>query len=177
MGIVLVLGYKTETAPTFAAGPAAPFTGGPPGCVVKDPTGTGGCVTSVTAHALDEIDRVFGGYRKGPTVGSAGCWDRHAWNPTSDHPKGRACDFFPTGGKAGVFASGAPLSNGWALANWLRANAGPLQVKYLIWQGRIWEPAVGDRGGWGERYDGGGIYNATSATGGHFDHIHASFRA
>jgi hypothetical protein len=25
------------------------------------------------------------------------CWSEHAWNPSSDHPEGRACDFFPGG--------------------------------------------------------------------------------
>ncbi len=182
--IVAVLGYRAQAAaaaPPVAAAPAAPvapFTGGPAGCVVQDPTGTGGCVTSVTAHALDEIGRVLGGWRRGPVVGSVGCWDRHAWNPTSDHPLGKACDFFPAGGKAGQFASGAALDHGWQLANWLRANAGPLRVHYVIWQGRIWEADYpGDFGGWGHPYDGGGIYNAASATGGHYDHVHASFEA
>jgi len=53
-----------------------------------------------------------------------------------------------------------------------RYNA--LQVRYLIWQGRIWSPDGGDQNGWGRPYTGGGIYDATDATGGHYDHIHAS---
>ena len=50
-------------------------------------------------------------------------------------------------------------------------------MKYLIWQGRYWDPGVRDEpGSWGARYTGGGIYDVRSATGGHFDHVHASFR-
>ena len=105
----------------------------------------------------------------------AGCWDRHAWNPSSDHARGKACDFMVT--RPGTFARAAERDNGWELAGWLRANAAALQVKYLIWQGRYWSPGVRDEpGSWGARYTGGGIYDVRSATGGHYDHVHASFR-
>jgi hypothetical protein len=160
------------TTPAQTAGAAVPFTGGPAGCVVPDPT-TKGCLTAATAHALEQIDQQFGGYRKGPKILSAGCWDAHAWNPTSDHPKGRACDFFF--GKAGTFASGAELDHGWELARWLRSNAAALRVSYVIWQGRIWQADTNrDVGGWGTKYSGGGIYDPNDATGGHFDHAHVS---
>lgn len=162
------------TATTALAAPT-PFAGGPAGCVAPDPTTTG-CLTSATAHALSEIDRVFGGYRKGPKILSVGCWDAHAWNPTSDHPKGRACDLFFS--KAGTFAAGAELDHGWELANWLRANAGALRVRYVIWQARIWQADTNrDSGGWGTKYSGGGIYDMRSATGSHSDHVHVSFAA
>jgi len=176
--VVVALGIHTRLNPTTPTAPTAAPSGtavGGSGCTVTDPTGTGGCVTPTTAHALAEIDRVFGGYRKGPTIRSATCWDRHAWNPTSDHPKGRACDFYF--GKAGVFATDAELNAGWELANWLRANAEPLRVRYLIWQARIWQAGRGDvGGGWGTPYRGGGVYDPTDAVGGHFDHVHVSFQ-
>jgi len=35
---------------------------------------------------------------------------------------------------------------------------------------------VGDRDGWGTRYSGAGIYDVRTATGGHYDHVHVSFR-
>ena len=60
-------------------------------------------------------------------------------NPTSDHPLGRACDV--TFGRLGTFAGPDDVLRGWVLASWLRANAAPLQVSYVIWQGRIWSPA------------------------------------
>jgi hypothetical protein len=166
-------GVVTHAANTPAAAAPVPFTGGPAGCVVPDPT-TKGCLTAATAHALEQIDQQFGGYRKGPKILSAGCWDAHAWNPTSDHPKGRACDFFF--GKAGAFAAGAELDHGWELARWLRSNAAALRVSYVIWQGRIWTAGRGDNGGWGTKYTGGGIYDMRSATGSHSDHVHASFQ-
>jgi len=108
-------------------------------------------------------------------IRSAGCWDEHAWNPTSDHPQGRACDYFPDA--TGIFPKGQELQNGWRLASWLRTHADALQVKYLIWQGRFWSATTSDTDGWGRPYTGGGVYDPTDATGGHFDHVHVSFAA
>lgn len=170
-----------EPAPVRAApAPAAPtapaaWSGGPTGCRPPDPTRRGGCLTGATRHGLAAVGAEFDGWSGGSMIHTTGCWDAHAWNPTSDHPKGRACDFMVT--KPGAFAGGAERDNGWTIAAWLRANAGPLEVKYLIWQGRYWAPGVKDQAGsWGTRYTGGGVYNVRDATGGHFDHVHASFR-
>lgn len=152
--------------------PAA-WTGGPTGCTRPDPTG-GRCLTGATRHGLDAVAAAFEGWSDGPMIRSAGCWDRHAWNPRSDHPRGRACDLFAT--RAGRFAKGDELAHGWKVARWLRGHAGPLRVKYVIWQGRYWAPNVRDQGGWGKRYTGGGVYDVRDAAGGHFDHVHVSFR-
>ncbi len=141
------------------------------GCTAPDPTG-GRCLTPATRHAYDEILRAFGPPGPGATVRSAGCWDAHAWNPTSDHPRGRACDFFPTA--AGQRPQGEELRAGWRLANWLRTNASTLGVSYVIWQGRIWSPGDPDDDGWGRPYTGGGVYDPGAVTGGHFDHVHMS---
>ena len=166
----------TGAGPDLAASVAdlpvpAPFTGVDTDCTATDPTG-GRCLTPATRHAHDELVRVFGPPGPGQPIRSAGCWDPHAWNPRSDHPRGRACDYFPT--TAGTFPDGADLANGWKLAEWLRAHADVLDVKYLIWQGRFWSPTTPDLGGWGRPYTGGGVYDATDATGGHYDHIHLS---
>ena len=157
-----------------ALGPAPTRYGGNAfGCIVDDPT-SGGCLTGVTRHALDEVNRVFGGYRGGSLIRATGCWDPHAWNPRSDHPQGRACDFFP--GMAGRFAAGDELAAGWQLAEWFRTHAETLEVSYVIWQGRIWTAGSGDTAsGWGRPYTGGGVYDPEEATGGHFDHLHVSF--
>jgi hypothetical protein len=149
------------------------WTGGPTGCTLPDPTG-GRCVTGATRHGLAEVSVAFDGWRGGPVIRSAGCWDRHAWNPRSDHPQGRACDLFAT--KPGRFADGRELADGWRIARWFRGHAGSLQVKYVIWQGRYWDPWVADQDGWGRRYSGGGVYDVRDATGGHYDHVHVSFR-
>jgi hypothetical protein len=47
----------------------------------------------------------------------------------------------------------------------------------VIWQGRIWYRGGSDAGDeWGRPYNGGGVYDPTDATGGHFDHVHVSVR-
>lgn len=150
------------------AAPAS-FPGGPPGCIAADPTNGSGCLSAATAYAFGKLQEAFG-----PEIRSAGCWARRPWNPTSDHPAGRACDLFPD--RAGIFPSGKQKAAGWRMAAWLRMNAAELRVKYVIWQGRYWDPSTGDQGGWGARYNGGGVYNPNDATGGHFDHVHVSFR-
>jgi hypothetical protein len=115
----------------------------------------------------------FGDPRAGPAISRASCWDAHPWNPSSDHATGRACDLFPT--QPGSFTRGAAVERGWRVANWYRLHAAALHVRYLIWQGRYWDPRTGDQGGWGERYDGGGVYDVRTPTGGHYDHVHVSF--
>ncbi len=172
-------GQAPPRPPLPANKPPAPnlvttaWAGGATGCRPPDPTGEG-CLTGATRHGLDAVAATFGGWRGGPVIHAAACWDRHAWNPSSDHSRGKACDFMVT--RPGTFPQGAERDNGWKVADWLRANAGALQVKYLIWQGRYWDPSVrDDPGNWGIRYTGGGIYDVRSATGGHFDHVHASF--
>lgn len=179
---LLLIGALLGSLPTVpdVVGPAAStgipgaptaFTGAGTACTQADPTG-GRCLTPATRHAYDEIVRTFGAPGPGQPIRSAGCWDAHAWNPSSDHPRGRACDFFPAA--AGTFPTGEDLANGWALAQWLRAHAAALRVKYVIWQGRFWSPTTPDLDGWGRPYTGGGVYDPTDATGGHHDHIHVS---
>lgn len=128
-------------------------------------------MTAATAHGIGELRRIFG-----VQIRSAGCFAARPWNPTSDHPQGKGCDIFPD--RAGIFPSGEPRDAGWRMAAWLRMNTEALRVKYVIWQGRFWDPDTGDRNGWGERYTGGGVYDPTDATGGHYDHVHlrVSFR-
>ncbi|MGO3024561.1 MAG: ligand-binding protein SH3 [Brevibacterium sp.] len=71
----------------------------------------------------------------------------------SDHNTGEAVDIMITG------------STGDRIADYLIQNQGSLNVKYVIWEQRIWMPGrgwkgMGDRGG---------------ATANHFDHVHVSF--
>ncbi len=136
-------------------------------CTEPDPTQPGlqgACVIPRTERLVQQIEAM--------KVGDNGisCWDPHQWNPTSDHPKGKACDV--TFGSLGQFAKGADKENGDRLANWLTSNAKTWAVSYVIWEGRIWSTARADEG-W-RPYTGGGIYDPTDATGGHFDHVHVS---
>jgi hypothetical protein len=164
---------EEPAGPAAAPGEPEPWTGGATGCSLDDPTGDG-CVTGATLHGLGSSGTAFTGWSGGPVIRTAGCWDEHAWNPRSDHPKGKACDLFAA--EPGRFAEGADLDEGWQVADWLRAHAEPLKVKYLIWQGRYWDPRVADQGGWGRQYTGGGVYDVGDATGGHYDHVHVSFQ-
>ena len=145
------------------SGPVRPFTGASTGCTVADPTGTGGCVTPAMAWLLNETTTVFGPM---PTS----CWDEHAWNPRSDHPRGKACDVFP--GRGGVLPSAEQKARGDALAASLQTGAAQTGVSYLIWYGQQWSVARADEG-W-RPYGGGGVYDPASVTGGHFDHVHIS---
>ncbi|GAA1381714.1 hypothetical protein GCM10009613_08230 [Pseudonocardia kongjuensis] len=178
----LVADYSTGTpaapppAPPAAVPPADPasapapaWTGGPTPCREPDPVRPDGCLTGATAHGLAAVRAAFQ-----PVIDTVGCWDEHRHNPRSDHPKGRACDLFT--GPAGRFPEEPDLAEGWRITHWLAANAEPLRIRYLIWQGRYWDPSVRDDGtGWGRRYTGGGIYDTSDPTGGHYDHIHISF--
>lgn len=144
--------------------PALTYRGGSTGCVLRDPSGTGGCVTATLSWLMGQVRVRFGQL-------PVGCWDRHAWNPRSDHPTGKACDY--TVGRIGKFPGPALVAKGWSLALWLRFNAVALRVHYVIFQGRIWSREH-DAEGW-RPYDGaGGIYDPRNVTGGHFDHVHVS---
>jgi hypothetical protein len=135
--------------------------------LVNDPT-TSGRITRRMLHTYNEVNRVFNGWPWGIS-----CWDPHLWNPSSDHPRGRACDF--TVGRIGRFPSDAQRTTGWQLARWAQRNADTLGISYIIWDGRIWS-ASRLREGW-RTYDGAGIYNPKSPTGGHYDHVHVSVRS
>lgn len=142
------------------AGPASSYPGDNPDHLVDDPT-TDGQITERTAHVLAQVRAQF------PTTAWS-CWSRRVGDK-SEHPLGRACDG-TFGNSIGTSATGNALDLGWKVTNWLKANAQTLGVEYLIWQGRIW--SVGRSAeGW-RPYDGGGMHDATSVTGGHRDHAH-----
>jgi hypothetical protein len=127
---------------------------------VPDPTGTGGLVTPRTAAWVAAARAAL----QNPSMS---CWDAHAWNPTSDHPKGKACDVFVGGDGRKVPAARV---KGDRIANWALQTAGKTGVRYVIWYGKIWSAR---RGTW-IPYNGGGVYDPNDATGGHFDHVHVS---
>jgi hypothetical protein len=151
----------TASPPSGAA--PAPAPPGGQGCVVADPTGTGGCVTPRAAHLAGQLREAYG------TDRAMSCWGRRPTNPDSDHPQGRACDV--VFGEIGRFPTAVERQAGWDMASWLVAHAEALAIDYLIWDGQIWQPASG----W-SAYDGGGVYDPSSPTGGHYDHTHISVK-
>jgi hypothetical protein len=127
---------------------------------VPDPTVRGGMLTPRTAAWVNSAKAAL----NNPSMS---CWDAHLWNPTSDHPKGKACDLF-VGGDARL--KSAARATGDRIANWTIQTAGTTGVRYIIWYGQIWSARTGK---W-RPYGGGGVYNPTDATGGHYDHVHVS---
>lgn len=85
---------------------------------------------------------------------------------TSDHPAGRAVDFMipnwnTTDGNA----------RGWQLAHWLQANAATLNVKYLIYDDKVWRAYRPDAGWTPYTHPKGPTSNPTLR---HLDHVHLS---
>ncbi|GAA1995347.1 hypothetical protein JL107_07890 [Nakamurella flavida] len=96
------------------------------------------------------------------------CWDEHAWNPTSDHPLGKACDLFQD------YRTSAGVAAGWRAANWFVANQAKLGIYYVIWQNEFW--GAYSPKAWGPyRSTVYGCPDPTNITGCHMDHIHISF--
>ena len=147
------------------AAPPAPFPGGNPDALVDDPT-TSGRITARMAYVMAQTKQAF------PDTGWA-CWSPRP-GTKSEHPLGRACDV-TFGNHIGQAAKGASLEAGWAMAHWLQTNADTLGIQYLIWQGKAWTRARSDAG-W-RPYDGGGMHDPTSITGGHYDHLHITVKA
>jgi hypothetical protein len=56
------------------------------------------------------------------------------------------------------------------IANWTVENGAATGLHYVIWYGKIWSARTGR---W-LPYNGGGVYDPSDATGGHFDHVHVS---
>lgn len=127
---------------------------------ITDPTGTGGMVTPRTAAWVALARKTLGPL-------SMTCWDAHVWNPTSDHPRGKACDLMVG---ADSRQSAPAKAQGDRIANWAVQTAAQTGIHYVIWYGKIWSAR---RGTW-IPYNGGGVYVPTDATGGHFDHVHVS---
>jgi hypothetical protein len=156
--------YRTLAGHGGPTGPTEPDGAVPAGgsCSVADPTGTGGCVTPRTAHLVARLRAAYGPL-------PIWCWAPRPANPTSDHPRGRACDI--TYGAIGRFPTATERNAGWTVARWMVTNAEPLGIAYIIWDGLIWAPSTGWRA-----YTGAGIYNPRHPTGGHYDHIHVSVK-
>ena len=161
LGAVLPAGGDVPCAPATGLGGGGAGTDPQDCSVIPDPTTRRGCLTPRAANVAQQL--AAQGWR-------LSCWDQHAWNPTSDHPKGRACDVFP--GQGGVLPSPSEKARGDALAADLRAHASDLGIHYVIWYGRIWSVERSDEG-W-RPYNGAGIYNPSDVTGGHYDHLHVS---
>ena len=152
-------GCDPDTAPP--GGDPDPIDGDPD-ALVDDPTSDG----QITARMLHV-------YTQGIAAFPDTSWACYSPRPgtSSKHPLGRACDL-TFGNAIGQYPTPAQLEAGWAVTNWMKDHAEVLGVEYLIWQGRIWS-AARDAEGWRD-YNGGGMHDPGSITGGHFDHSHVT---
>ncbi|MXQ65630.1 transglycosylase SLT domain-containing protein [Actinomadura rayongensis] len=116
--------------------------------------GVSGC-KQVTRALIDEVDTVLGPYT---TIGCARPGD------PQDHGTGHAADLMLSSGGRAPSGSGEALGN--RTADYVIANYQRLQVKYVIWQQRIWNPSICKC--WRHMEDRGSI------TQNHFDHVHVS---
>lgn len=148
-------GKAGDSAKASEAGEASDATEGSNSADTAAPSGkackvSGSIESSLTANARDVYRAVcaqfpevksYGGRRYSSVVGNA-----------SDHYTGKALDIMITG------------STGDRIADYVIDNASELNVKYIIWEQRIWYPGKG----WS------GMSDRGSATQNHFDHVHVS---
>lgn len=82
----------------------------------------------------------------------------------SDHPTGHATDLM-----IGKWDTTEGNRFGWQVANWVAANAGRLNIKYVIWDDKIWRARTGTWAGY--THPNGPTRNPTLR---HLDHVHVS---
>lgn len=127
---------------------------------------TNAAVNRVTPRTAAMVDAAIGyGLTK---LGSVTCVGERSSNPNSDHPAGRGCDLFFNP------RSAVSVEAGWRTADWLVDNQAALGVKYVIWQGQIWNARTRP-GPWTEYVSTAyGCPDPTNLTGCHYDHVHVS---
>ncbi|KAK1760287.1 hypothetical protein QBC47DRAFT_312648 [Echria macrotheca] len=85
---------------------------------------------------------------------------------TSDHCCGKAIDFMCSD------AGGVPTSSGKEIAEWAMNNRATLNLKYVIWGQRIWNPSVDSVKAWTSWRS---MEDRGDVTQNHWDHVHVSF--
>jgi peptidoglycan hydrolase CwlO-like protein len=93
----------------------------------------GGPNTASYLNLTPTAKRVYGLVERIFDVHSIGGWRPYGSVPNSDHPFGRAIDVMTWSNR----------SLGWRIANWAVANAYALDIKYVIFNGRIWTRSRG----------------------------------
>jgi peptidoglycan hydrolase CwlO-like protein len=96
----------------------------------------GGPNTASYNYLTPNGKRIYGLVVRIFDVHSIGGWRPYGSVPGSDHPRGRAIDVMTWSNR----------SLGWRIATWAVANAWALDVKYVIFNGRIWTRSRGWHG-------------------------------
>ncbi|KAI8156496.1 hypothetical protein K4K50_005589 [Colletotrichum sp. SAR 10_71] len=84
----------------------------------------------------------------------------------SDHCCGKATDMMCSD------AGGTPTTSGKEIAEWVMNNRATLDLKYVIWGQRIWNPSVDSVKSWSEWR---GMEDRGGVTANHWDHVHVSY--
>src|SRR4051812_15946932 len=152
---------------------ASALTGWSPGdfsCVVDEPTGdredpTGSGLTPRAERVRAAVREVFGDLPMGGFA-AGGVTTGHMKG--SAHYDGRAVDVFVRP------VEPANQRRGWAIAQYLVANAKRLQISHVIFDDRIWSSGRSSESGWRDyQVPGGGSDDpATQAILEHRDHVH-----
>jgi peptidoglycan hydrolase CwlO-like protein len=96
----------------------------------------GGPNTASYNNLTPTTKRLYGLVVRTFDVHAIGGWRPYGSVPGSDHPRGRAIDVM----------TGYNRSLGWRIATWASRNAWALDVKYVIFNGRIWTRGRGWHG-------------------------------
>ena len=153
--------YTTSTAPSKPAPnswsgsgklPATPITGGPRGKALNKGYSSG-------MHRTNPyIQRISAdAWARFPQIKTHYGWRRDV---TPDHPAGRAVDLMIPNYKKNN-------QLGWQVARYYQKYARELNIKYIIWDQKIWSVAR-SREGWRP------MSNRGSDTANHYDHVHIS---
>jgi endonuclease/exonuclease/phosphatase family metal-dependent hydrolase len=147
-----------DDRPSPSEGECAESHGSPIGGMTCPPTGSPAekGLTPDALLVLRCVEQQFGQHIY------AGVGER-ASNPGSDHPAGRAVDVL-----INDYTSTTGIAEGARIAEWVRAHAAQLGVKYVIWSARIWN--AGDAG-WSTYSHPAGASDDNSL---HFNHVHVS---
>ncbi|SPO07717.1 uncharacterized protein DNG_10412 [Cephalotrichum gorgonifer] len=85
----------------------------------------------------------------------------------SDHCCGKAVDLMCSDG------GGVPTMSGREIAEWVMKNRSALNLKYVIWGQRIWNPSIDSELAWTSWR---GMEDRGDITQNHWDHVHVSFK-
>lgn len=154
-------GVTGAAAPSPVDAPASTLV-----AVATNPYGASSATTGYTARARWTID-VLRDNRPMLTSCAHGNDGSHSGH-TSDsyHYSGNAGDCY-AGNTPGQYPGPIDKDQLQRAANFAVANAGPLKVQQVIWNGKIWT--------WPRRSEGWRTYTGgTGPVGGHYDHVHVS---
>jgi len=135
--------------------------------VLADDGGVGGGPDTDSYRRLTPTaKRLYGLVVRIFDVHSIGGWRPFGSVPGSDHPYGRAIDVMVG------YPSSDGRALGWRIATWASGNAWALDIKYVIFNGRIWTPGQGWHG-----YRHPSDPCNCNPTLRHDDHVHISVRS